>query len=113
MPSLRNEARAHREGPGDPATLLLRDMVDPQRVQRLFRHRNVKTTTGTYGHVVVEDLRESINRLPPSPFAASLLQARVSPRRDAQDPTIKPSQNQHLGLERETGVEPATLSLGS
>ena len=56
------------------ATLLLRERVDPHRVQRLLRHRDVKTTTGTYGHLVVEDLRDAINLLPPSPFAASLLE---------------------------------------
>jgi integrase-like protein len=56
------------------ATLLLRERVDAHRVQRLLRHRDVKTTTGTYGHLVVEDLREAINLLPPAPFAASLLQ---------------------------------------
>jgi len=43
-------------------------------VQRLLRHRDVKTTMGTYSHVVVEDLREAINLLPPAPLAASLLQ---------------------------------------
>src|SRR5207253_7767386 len=42
-------------------TLLLRERVDAHRVQRLLRHRDVKTTTGTYGHLVVEDLREAIN----------------------------------------------------
>ena len=55
------------------ATLLLRERVDAHRVQRLLRHRDVKTTTGTYGHLVVGDLREAINLLPPAPFAASLL----------------------------------------
>src|SRR5205823_11039156 len=56
------------------ATMLLRERVDAHRVQRLLRHRDVKTTTGTYGHLVVEDLRDAINLLPPSPFAASLLE---------------------------------------
>src|SRR5713226_83708 len=54
------------------ATLLLREHVDAHRVQRLLRHRDVKTTTGTYGHLVVEDLRDAINLLPPATFAASL-----------------------------------------
>src|SRR5207245_5346821 len=35
------------------ATLLLRERVDATRVQRLLRHPDVKTTTGTYGHLVV------------------------------------------------------------
>ena len=95
------------------ATLLLRERVDAHRVQRLLRHRDVKTTTGTYGHLVVEDLREAINLLPPSPFAASLLQAPGSTPQGVHNSTIDSEENQGLGLERETGVEPATLSLGS
>ena len=95
------------------ATLLLRERVDAHRVQRLLRHRDVKTTTGTYGHLVVEDLRDAINLLPPSPFAASLLQDPRSTPGRVQNSTIRAEENQGLGLERETGVEPATLSLGS
>src|SRR5882762_10409024 len=81
--------------------------------KRLLRHRDVKTTTGTYGHLVVEDLRDAINLLPPSPFAASLLQDPGSRRPGVQNSTLELSENQQLGMERETGVEPATLSLGS
>jgi integrase len=95
------------------ATLLLREHVDAHRVQRLLRHRDMKTTTGTYGHLVVEDLREAINLLPPAPFAASLLQDPRSTPPGVQNSTIESSENQQFGLERETGVEPATLSLGS
>jgi len=95
------------------ATLLLRERVDAHRVQRLLRHRDVKTTTGTYGHLVVEDLREAINLLPPAPFAASLLQAPGSAPQGVHNSTISTEENQAFGLERETGVEPATLSLGS
>ncbi len=95
------------------ATLLLRERVDAHRVQRLLRHRDVKTTTGTYGHLVVEDLRDAINLLPPSPFAASLLQDPTSAHARDEISTIGTEENQRLGLERETGVEPATLSLGS
>ncbi len=95
------------------ATLLLRERVDAHRVQRVLRHRDVKTTTGTYGHLVVEDLREAINLLPPSPFAASLLQDPRSTPPGTQTVALDHSENQELELERETGVEPATLSLGS
>src|SRR5207237_1751183 len=70
------------------ATLLLRERVDAHRVQRVLRHRDVKTTTGTYGHLVVEDLREAINKLPPSRFAASLLQDSASTRAGVQDSTV-------------------------
>jgi hypothetical protein len=64
--------------------LLLRERVDAHRVQRVLRHRDVKTTTGTYGHLVVEDLRDAINLLPPSPFAASLLQKPTSTPAEAK-----------------------------
>src|SRR3954469_7315021 len=56
------------------ATLLLRERVDAHRVQRLLRHCDVKSTTSSTSTLVVEDLRDTINLLPPSPFAASLLQ---------------------------------------
>jgi integrase len=46
------------------ATLLLRAGVDPHRVQRIMRHRDVRTTLGTYGHLDVEDLRAAVATLP-------------------------------------------------
>jgi len=46
------------------ATLLLRAGVDAHRVQRLLRHRDVRTTTGIYGHLDVEDLRAAVAKLP-------------------------------------------------
>jgi integrase len=55
------------------ATLLLRLGVDAHRVQRLLRHRDVTTTTGTYGHLIVDDLRgamEALGRALPSMEAA-------------------------------------------
>ena len=48
------------------ATLLLRAKVDLHRVQRVLRHSDPRLTVGTYGHLLVEDLRESINLLPAS-----------------------------------------------
>jgi len=95
------------------ATLLLRGRVDAHRVQRVLRHRDIKTTTGIYGHLVVEDLREAINLLPPSPFAASLLQAPTSTPSGVDDSTLGGTNNQAFALERETRLELVTLSLGS
>jgi hypothetical protein len=46
------------------ATLLLRAGVDPHRVQRIMRHRDLRTTLGTYGHLDVEDLRAAVASLP-------------------------------------------------
>jgi len=48
------------------ATLMLRAGVDPHRVQRILRHSDVRTTTGVYGHLLVEDLRSAINSIAPS-----------------------------------------------
>jgi len=58
------------------ATLMLRAGVDAHRVQRILRHASVTTTTGTYGHLALEDLRDAVNRIAPekpAPFADSLL----------------------------------------
>jgi integrase len=49
------------------ATLLLRAGVDAHRVQRIMRHRDVRTTLGTYGHLDVEDLRAAVGTLPGGP----------------------------------------------
>lgn len=51
------------------ATLLLRAGVDSHGVQRILRHRDVRTTPGIYGHLDVEDLRGALNALqsPPLP----------------------------------------------
>lgn len=49
--------------------------VDAHRVQRILRHASV-TTTGTYGHLSLEDLRDAVARIGPknpAPFADSLL----------------------------------------
>ncbi len=95
------------------ATLLLRERVDAHRVQRVLRHRDVKTTTATYGHLVVEDLRDAINMLPKTPFAAPVLQSKAQKPLALLPAHVVHSKNQGLRLERETGFEPATLSLGS
>ena len=58
------------------ATLMLRAGVDAHRVQRILRHASVTTTTGTYGHLSLEDLRDAVARIGPknpAPFADSLL----------------------------------------
>jgi len=42
----------------------LRAGVDAHHVQRLLGHRDVRTTTGIYGHLDVEDLRAALATLP-------------------------------------------------
>lgn len=39
------------------ATILLRSGMDPHRVQKLMRHASINTTTTTYAHLIVDDLR--------------------------------------------------------
>src|SRR5437868_8194049 len=52
------------------ATELLRRGVDSYRVQRLLRHSDVRVTTGTYAHLLVEDLRAAVDAHAPVPLAA-------------------------------------------
>jgi len=102
------------------ATELLRRGVDSYRVQRLMRHSDVRVTLGTYAHLLVEDLRAAADAhtpLPAMPAAAN--SAPIEPHALHQggttsiDPAPISEGNPLSGLERETGVEPATLSLGS
>ena len=46
------------------ATLLLRAGVPMQHVQRVLRHADVKLTVDTYGHMVVDDIRAALEKLP-------------------------------------------------
>ena len=84
------------------ATLMLRAGVDAHRVQRILRHASVTTTTGTYGHLTLEDLRDAVSRIgpeKPAPFADSLLtdpaRALPAPKRTEDFP----SENQILQSE--------------
>jgi len=40
--------------------MLLRAGVDAHRVQRILRHADVRTTTATYAHLGVDDLRDGL-----------------------------------------------------
>src|SRR2546422_2535001 len=55
-------------GAGAPAW---RAGVDPHRVQRVLRHASVTTTTSTYAHLAIEDLRETVNKIGPQPSEPS------------------------------------------
>jgi len=81
------------------ATLMLRAGVDAHRVQRILRHASVTTTTGIYGHLALEDLRDAVSRIGPAPFADSLL---TDPPRALPAPTHTenlPSENHVLQSE--------------
>jgi integrase len=111
------------------ATALLRAGVDVHRVQRLMRHSDVRVTTGTYSHLMVEDLRavldEHTHLAPPAGAEPAEIAARLAVGEAPQEPHAGELRAQQLRddaatewnaggkLERETGFEPATLSLGS
>ncbi len=52
------------------ATLLLRAKVDLVRVQRILRHSDARLTADTYGHLVVDDLRDAVNSIAPTKATA-------------------------------------------
>src|SRR6267143_1709936 len=89
------------------------------RTITICRSYDRETTKGGHADAIpiaealVPFLEEAINLLPPSPFAASLLQDPRSTPSGTQTVALDHSENQELELERETGFEPATLSLGS
>ncbi len=118
------------------ATILLRAGVDVHRVQRILRHRDVRLTSQTYAHLAVEDLRGAVEsawggpaKAPqsapsepvraaagapdPGSLPASFRQGAGKAPMDPEGPADFSKSFQGLRLERETGFEPATLSLGS
>ena len=95
------------------ATLLLAAGADLWAVQKMLRHTDAQVTTERYAHLVPGYLQEQITRLKLAGFASPLL----PPAANDQGPTDPAGPNtqelRKVGLERETGFEPATLSLGS
>jgi integrase len=99
------------------ASLLIMSGANPPAVQRILRHSDPKLTTEVYAHLAPEYLRAEVDRLSFGPavtaFATPLLRT-VPPGKEKagtqgdQATGFRPSR-----LERETGFEPATLSLGS
>lgn len=59
------------------ATLLLRAGVDPHRVQRILRHKDLRTTLGTYAHLLTEDLRPAMEKLPALPPPPDVIDAEM------------------------------------
>jgi hypothetical protein len=96
-----------------------------------MRHSDVRVTTGTYGHLLVEDLRAAVDAHSPLSFGHGQELDQPRARAVAGNPApSEPHEGQRPGtaradagknhseipvfeLERETGFEPATLSLGS
>lgn len=107
------------------ATELLRRGVDVHRVQRLMRHADVRTTTSVYSHLLTEDLRSAVDAHSPLPGNAAEAAGKgpeilppLCPHEATAVANGEPASSD-FGvesdgyLERETGFEPATLSLGS
>jgi len=99
------------------ASLLMMNGANPASVQRILRHSDPKLTTEVYGHLAPEYLRAEVDRLTFGPevtqFATPLLRPASTPKKKAGNPRTNPEGLPAFSLERETGFEPATLSLGS
>ncbi len=121
------------------SSLLIMAGANPVAVQRILRHASVKTTTEIYGHLTPEYLREEIDRLSfgvsddttpdqaapevdvPDvtaavvgfPFSTGFLQDAAAPPNLAGGSPNIPVRYQPVASERDTGLEPATSSLGS
>jgi integrase len=97
------------------ATLLLKDGVDLYRVSRILRHSDPKITADTYAHLLAEDLRADVNRLPacndPSRVARVWQEDQDSQREEAGSQVftlkIRP-----LEVARDTGFEPVAFGSG-
>ena len=99
------------------ASLLMMNGANPASVQRILRHSDPKLTTEVYGHLSPEYLRAEVDRLAFGPavtqFATLLLRPATKGKEKAGTRATKPQGFRPSRMERETGFEPATLSLGS
>jgi len=114
-------------------SLLIMSGADLAAVQRILRHSDPKLTTEVYAHLAPEYLRAEVDRLsfgaavletvpdcdrPLTPtlsravFAAPLLPDPEGRKEKAGTHEAKAQEFRPRRLERETGFEPATLSLG-
>ena len=110
------------------ASLLFMAGADAVAVQRLLRHRGLRLTTETYGHLAPGYLQAELGKLrllgeaktaELVPLAAVASASRTAESRqnggDDDPPGKGGGISAHLSgasIERETGVEPATLGLG-
>ncbi len=107
------------------ASLLIMRGANLPAVQRILRHSDPKITTEIYAHLAPEYLRAEVDRLsfgkavadvvPPLPLklVTRLLPEAGGRQKKAGTQGAKPHEFRPFELERETGFEPATLSLGS
>ena len=99
------------------ASLLIMSGANLPAVQRILRHSDPKIATELYGHLAPEYLRAEVDRLSFGPavarFATPVLRAVQGQKKMAENSSKNPEEFPASVLERETGFEPATLSLGS
>ncbi len=107
------------------ASLLIMRGANLPAVQRILRHTDPKITTEIYAHLAPEYLRVEVDRLSfgravaevvpslPPKLATRLLPEAGGRQTKAGTRATKPQEFRPFALERETGFEPATLSLGS
>ncbi len=65
------------------ATLLLKIGVPLVTVQRILRHKDVRLTASTYGHLSIEDMREGLSHFPLGPLDALVPGALPAPAQPA------------------------------
>jgi len=99
------------------ASLLIMSGANLPAVQRILRHSDPKLTTEVYAHLAPEYLRAEVDRLSFGPavtgFATPLLRTPPAGTKKAGTRSKEALEFRPRRLERETGFEPATLSLGS
>jgi len=99
------------------ASLLMMNGANPAAVQRILRHSDPRITTEVYGHLSPEYLRDEVDRLKFGPevtrLAAPVLRKSAPGKTKAGTRAANTAEFRPSRMERETGFEPATLSLGS
>ncbi len=112
------------------ASLLMMAGANPAAVQRILRHSDPRITTEVYGHLAPEYLRREIDLLSfgkpvndtgnasasspkNDPFGALVVQEPNDALIGGSSGSRSPLEMQGFSLERETGLGPATLGLGS
>jgi integrase len=113
------------------ASLMMMAGANPASVQKVMRHRDPRLTMGTYGHLAPDYLRAEVDRLvfgdagavprdreavaatASAPFVTPLLQGTKNSDLSAPDGLSNSQELPALVMERDSGFEPPTFSLGS
>jgi hypothetical protein len=79
------------------ATLLLRAGVPAHHVQLILRHADIRTTTQTYGHLMLGDLRKALAALPAFPVEERPVVEEGEPRSRGSDAESRGSDAESRG----------------